>query len=334
MRQEVSLVATVLNEAASLEPLLASLVQQTRPPDELVIVDGGSVDGTLAMLERFAQSGRLPVRVLHEPGYNISQGRNAAIQAARGPIIAVMDAGVRLAADWLEHLVAPFEALPTQSAPDVVSGFFTAEPQSLFEIALGAVTLPAVEEINPGSFQPSSRSVAFRKSAWRAVGGYPEWLDYGEDLVFDLELRDAGYMFAFEPRALVGFRPRTSLRAFAVQYYRYARGDGKADLWRYRHLVRYGTYLVVGPGLAAMAIGHHPVWWLALALGALAMLRRPLQRAWPRLWSLAWPQKCVVLAWMPIIRVTGDLAKMVGYPAGIWWRWHHAPKQPWAKRQL
>ncbi|MBM3189303.1 MAG: glycosyltransferase [Chloroflexi bacterium] len=328
MRQALSLVATVLNEAQSIERLLASVLRQTRPPDELVVVDGGSNDGTLEALERFAASARLPTRVLSQPGANISQGRNLAIAAAQGPIIAVMDAGVRLEETWLEHLVAPFEAA---RPPDVVSGFFVADPQSPFERALGAVTLPSVEEIDPERFNPSSRSVAYRKEAWRAVRGYPEWLDYCEDLVFDFALRDAGCTFVFAPEALVRFRPRSSLRLFARQYYRYARGDGKADLWLYRHLIRYGAYLG-GALLLVLAIAHHPLWLLALAAGLAAMLRKPLRRLRPSLGALSPRERVVVLAWLPIIRLTGDLAKMAGYPVGVWWRWRHAPREPWPKR--
>ena len=75
------------------------------------------------------------------------------------------------------------------------------------------------------------------------MGGYPEWLDYCEDLVFDLALQQSGARFAFAPRAIAWFRPRGSLAAFFRQYYRYARGDGKADLWRARHAIRYAVYL-------------------------------------------------------------------------------------------
>src|ERR1051326_5124056 len=52
-----------------------------------------------------------------------------------------------------------------------------------------------------------------------------------------------GCRFAFAPEAIAWFRPRPSLAAFFRQYYRYARGDGKADLWRARHTIRYATYL-------------------------------------------------------------------------------------------
>ena len=100
------------------------------------------------------------------------------------------------------------------------------------------------QDIAPQAFLPSSRSVAFRKSAWAAVGGYPEWLEHSEDLVFDKALRERFGPFAFAPEAVAYFRPRPSLRAFYRQYHAYARGDGKANLWPRRHAIRYATYLI------------------------------------------------------------------------------------------
>ena len=241
----VSLISTVLNEGDNLRGLLDSIVAQTRPPDNVIIVDGGSTDDTLAVLESYKD--RLPLTVLVRRDSNISQGRNAAIRAAPGEVITATDAGVRLHPDWLAHLTAPFEHPDTQ----VVSGFFVPDPDTPFEVAMGATVLPALSDINPDTFMPSSRSVAFRKSAWEAVGGYPEWLDFCEDLIFDFKLRDLFGPFVFAPDAIVYFRPRGSLRAFWRQYYLYARGDGKADLFFRRHLIRYLTYFGALPCVAS-----------------------------------------------------------------------------------
>ena len=183
----ISLIATVLNEGDNIHQLFESIVAQTRPPDEVVVVDGGSGDDTLAIMRGYADE--LPLRLFVEAGCNISRGRNRAIAEARGDIIAVTDAGVRLSDAWLERITAPLLADP---ALNVVGGFFQADPQSAFEAALGATTLPLAPEIAGATFLPSSRSIAFRKSAAEAIGGYPEWLDYCEDLVFDLRLREAG----------------------------------------------------------------------------------------------------------------------------------------------
>jgi glycosyltransferase involved in cell wall biosynthesis len=320
----VSVIATVRNESGSIERLLESLRRQTRQPDELIIVDGGSTDDTLAKLQAWQNSGSLPLRVLVEPGANISQGRNAAIAAARGTVIASTDAGVDLEREWLSSLVRPFEVEGAADAPAVVAcGFFVPDTRTVFEIALAATTLPAVEDIKPQRFLPSSRSVAFLKSAWEAVGGYPEWLDYCEDLILDLRLHKHGCRFVFVPTAVARFRPRRGLYAFFQQYYRYARGDGKADLWRWKHAVRYLTYLVALPILLWLAVTQS-VWWVVLlALGAAVIFFTPLKRLLPALRSLGTFDRLKAMLWVPVIRVTGDIAKMLGYPVGLRWRWRH-----------
>jgi glycosyltransferase involved in cell wall biosynthesis len=315
---DVSVIVTVKNEASTIDRLLDSLAQQTVPPSEVVIVDGGSTDGTVKRIESHSQ--RLPVTVLVREGTNISQGRNEAIRAAHGEIIASTDAGVRLVPQWLEKLTKPLKEEP---AIDVVSGFFLPDPQTVFERAMGATVLPVKDEIDPESFLPSSRSVAFRKKMWEKVGGYPEWLDFCEDLVFDFALRDAGCRFSFAPEAVAFFRPRSSLQAFGRQYFQYARGDGKADLWRKRHAIRYLTYLLAIPLLAVLGLVHHPLWWSLLVAGAAVYLWTPYKRLRPMLAGLSLPEKFKAVLWVPMIRLWGDVAKMMGYPVGVWWRIRH-----------
>lgn len=318
----VALCLTVLNEAGSLADLFASVAAQTRPPNEIVVVDGGSTDGTVGVVQGWQQRG-LPIALLVQPGASISAGRNLAIRQAQSPIVAVTDAGVRLEPGWLAALTAPFD---TPDPPDVVAGFFQSAPRSAFEAALGATTLPNADEIRPERFYPSSRSVAFTRAAWEQVGGYPEWLDYCEDLLFDFALEDAGFRRVWAPGAVVHFRPRPSARAFFLQYYRYARGDGKADLWRKRHAIRYATYLGVPVGL--LLARHRPMLLAPMLLAAAGYVRRPYRRLAPALPALTVTERLTALAWVPAIRLIGDVAKLIGYPVGLLWRLRHCAEIP------
>ncbi|MDI3339545.1 MAG: glycosyltransferase [Sphaerobacter sp.] len=312
-RPSVSLVLTVKDEAATIDEVLASIAEQTQPPDEVIVVDGGSRDGTVARLR--AWEARLPLRTLEAPGATISQGRNHALARATGDLVAVTDAGVRLDPAWLERLTEPFTRAGWQ--PDVVSGFFRADPRSRFELALAATTLPDEGEIDGRRFLPSSRSVAFRRSWYLAGIQYPEWLDYCEDLIFDLRLRRAGARFMFQPSAFVWFRPRTSLRAYWHQYFRYARGDGKAGLFARRHAARYLTYGLLVP--LALS-GRYPRVTRAAALGAVLYMRRPWLRLWRRRAELPARDLLLAAALAPLLRLVGDVAKMCGYPVGVAWR--------------
>ena len=120
-----------------------SLLEQTRWPNEIVICDGGSEDSTVEILKEYL--GRLPgLRIVAEPGSNISQGRNRAVSEAKGTVIACTDAGVRLDPNWLEQLIAPFEeGAPTQEGCVwAVGGFFVPEVSGPFQVAMGATVLP------------------------------------------------------------------------------------------------------------------------------------------------------------------------------------------------
>jgi hypothetical protein len=173
-----------------------------------------------------------------------------------------------------------------------------------------------MQQVQPNRFLPSSRSVAFAKEAvggWRLSGG-----DYSEDLVFDLRLREAGYPFAWVPEAIVHFRPRRDLRSFMRQYYQYARGDGKADLWRVRHAIRYSAYSV---GLAGIILGGLlPTVLIGLAMAGALYVARPYRRLLRLGGGWTAGQRLAAAALVPLLRAAGDLAKMAGYPVGVRWR--------------
>jgi glycosyltransferase involved in cell wall biosynthesis len=314
MPAPLSVIATVKNEASSIHALLDSLRRQTRAPDEIIVVDGGSTDGTLSIL----QHAEPPVRTISAPGTNISEGRNIAIRAARYDLILVTDAGVSLPDTWVECLYGP---LARDESVAMVGGFFESAPESLFEWALGSTTLPLENEIDPDTFMPSHRSVAFRRSVWKTLGGYPEWLDYCEDLLFDMRLRAGGHRVIFEPRATVAFRPRATPKAFAAQYFRYARGDGKARILVRRHLIRYAAYslaIVLQVMACRMPRLRKPLVGASVLLSA-AYCRRPWLRLHATRARRSIRQLVLAAALVPFLRFSGDVAKMIGFPVGLVW---------------
>jgi glycosyltransferase involved in cell wall biosynthesis len=307
----VSLAITVRDEEDTIADLLDSVLAQTRRPDEVVVNDCACRDRTMAVVETYRQ--RLPLRTT-AGGTNIPQGRNAAIRAARGPLIACTDAGLRLDPRWLEEIVAPLE----RGEADLVAGFFRADPRTPFERILGAVNYPRLAEVDPARFLPAGQSMAFTRALWEAVGGFPEAQPYCEDLVLTLRALARGCRKAFAPAALVHFRPRSSLGALFRQYRNYAYGDGLANLWPRRHALRYGSYAV---GLAlGIAGAWWPPLWGVLLLAGLAYTVPFYRRLGPVWGSLAPAWRAAALFLVPLIRVAGDAAKMVGYPQGAWGR--------------
>src|ERR687891_495457 len=160
---KVSLVATVKDAAPHVGTFLASVAAQTHPPDEVIVVDGGSTDGTLEILR--AAPG---ITLLEEPGANIARGRNVAVRAAAHDAIAVSDADCVLEPEWLERLVEPLER-----GADVSMGVYRPLAGTFFEECAAAVSIRDPEEVREDTFMPSARSVAFRHEAFERAGGDP-----------------------------------------------------------------------------------------------------------------------------------------------------------------
>jgi len=285
MTLRVSLVSTTFQEASSAAEFLESIRRQTRAPDEVIIADAGSTDGTAGIIESFQE--KMPVALVVIPGANRSRGRNAAIERARGDAIACADAGCRLDEHWLERIVAPLEY-----GADAVAGYYQPDARGLLEQAVAAATIPAADEVNAATFLPSSRSIAFRKWAWDAAGRYPEHLSHNEDTAFAIALRRVtappGGGMAFEPRALVYWRPRGSLAGVFVQFFRYAYGDGQCGLW-FPHYAKDYVLAVIFLALVAMSLAHSAGWIALAALAACYELRYALRskRRGAGIWAAA-----------------------------------------------
>ena len=305
----VAICATVKNEAADAPALVASLREQDLAADEIVIVDGGSTDGTFEALRAAAQGDpRFSLR--RAPGANIATGRNLAIGATQSPLIAVTDAGLRRSAQWLRALVAAVQDEPLAAGS---YGYILAAPETTFEAALGAVALPLAPQIDSARYPPSSGSALFRREWLDRVGGYPEWLAHGEDLWLDREIWRNGGWFRHAPGADVGIRPRPSVVAFFRQYFLYAAGDGHAGMLVRRHALRYGAYAL---GLALMLHPSPAARALLLALTG-AYLGRSLRRTPAMIRRTATANALGAAVLTPALRIIGDLAKMSGFVAGL-----------------
>jgi glycosyltransferase involved in cell wall biosynthesis len=241
----VTVISTLWNEAANARDWLESLLEGSRRPEEIILVDGGSTDGTLQILQEYARHCPVPLKVISAPGANISSGRNLAIGQAAGTVVACSDFGCVLDRDWLKNLIAPFEA---GEDLDLCAGYYQVGQEG----ALGRLTAHFfgidLARINPQQFLPSGRSIALKKSLWEAAGGYPEWLtDAGEDTLFDLNAKSQPSRWAFVPGAVVTWRsPRSPGKLFKT-YYRYSLGDGEAgalaELYWYKTVQFASTWL-------------------------------------------------------------------------------------------
>ncbi len=307
----VSLVATLLNEAETLSEWWTSIIGQSRLPDEVVLVDGGSIDGTVEQLSSMAAAAPFEVRVEAYEGCNIAQGRNRAIGMASYEVIAVTDAGCVLSPHWLRDIVAPLDEDP---GADVVAGFYQPLTDGYFEEVSACATLPLPWEVRESRFMPSSRSLAFRRSLWRALGGYPEWLEIGEDMYFNHMWKKMGIKPVLVKDALVYWRMRSSLRQLLRQYFLYARGDGESGMYIQRHLLRYATY-----GWLAYCAADWRKWrlWVPTAAAAFIYSGRRWARIPVYLEGRPAVEQAAAVPCISLLMLSIDAAKMAGYLAGL-----------------
>jgi len=242
----VSVIATVLNEADSIDRLVDSLMNQRLAPSEVVIVDGGSTDGTWERLERAKlKYPRLlairddSCRLERSPG-PISRGRNVAIAATSSDVIACVDAGCSYEPDWLENLTATIRNGEAQYA--LGGSCMSPEDSTVWDLA-AAPFLGVKLRADAKTKSCTARSMAFRKKLWQRVGGFPEDRFFGEDTMFDMKARAIAAP-AFVDRAKAVYRPHLKFRVAVRQLASYALSDGISGIRPARFLRNLGRCLL------------------------------------------------------------------------------------------
>ncbi len=307
---KISFVTTVYNEEHTIKKLLLSLSQQTRMPDEIIIIDAGSSDRTRSIISTFPSAfSKKKLKVLIKKG-NRAVGRNEGIKYASGEIVAVSDAGCMLDRNWVKNITHPF----TKDEIDVVSGFYLPVTHSVFEKCLATYTCVMSDKIDSDGFLPSSRSIAFRKSAWKRVAGYPEYLDTCEDLVFARMLKRSGSSFFFERKAIVHWPQRTNIFQAARQFFSYAKGDGQAFYLRPQTPLLFlrvlSAVFLIFCSLSTTDEQSKILWFSVAALGGFYGL-------WAIKKNYRYVHHVKALFWLPILQVVSDFAVSIGMSLGL-----------------
>lgn len=284
---KVSFVTTVLNEEKTIGALLDSLEGQTKKPDEVVIVDGGSTDGTEKIVENYRKRGILLYRYIRTKG-NRAKGRNVGIEASKNQIIALSDGGCKLDNDWLERITKPF----SNKNLDAVAGYYLPVTKTLWQKCFAPYMAVMPDKFNKKTFLPSSRSLALRKSSAQALGGYPEKLDYCEDLVFARRLKYKANM-GVAANAIVHWQLPENLSEFFSALKNYARGDKEA--FYLPHLVKIATVFI-----------RYAVFVFIPVLLPLYLLIYPNLKHWH------YVKKPLGLIYLPTTQLAADLAVMAG----------------------
>jgi hypothetical protein len=246
---KVSVVIPNWNGRAWLPALLDSIATQRLAPDEVIVVDNGSRDASLAYLGAEHPG----VRVLAlAANTGFAHAANRGIQAAAGGLVALLNTDIVLAPDWLERMTAAIAA--DAGAAAVACKMVSLEDPGRVYDAGDILRRDGVCEQRgrfmrddgrwntPGEvFGACAGAALYRRSAVLALGGFDErYFAYVEDVDLSLRLRLAGWRCLYEPAV--------ALHA----------GEGSAG-----QLVRGRSFLVERNTLLLVAKSF-PVRWLPL----------------------------------------------------------------------
>lgn len=320
--EKITLITTVLNDEEGIKVLFDALVHQSHQPDEIIVVDGGSNDNTVAIIETYlAQFAQL--KILQSPKTNISQGRNLAIANASNSIIAVTDAGCRPDNNWLLEITKP---LFENTNIDAVSGKVVPETNTHLEYYSGLLSLPDHSSKKQENLF-YGRCSAFRRKVWEKVGGYPEWLYTAEDSLFALSAKQHDFCVIHNQDAIIYWRPRNSLRKIAKMFFLYGKGNGRI-VWGD---IKITLYWLRNHGLLWISLFFgffYPAAWIASIIIALYLYKlitypsiikiRKIDSDWRREF------------FVPLITYIRNLSINLGYLSGF----IEYKKNPLFKKQL
>lgn len=264
-------------------------------------------------------TGNINIRIIKKDRANISQGRNEAIKNSSGGIICVSDAGCILDSNWLFEITRFYN----DDLYNVVGGLNLPCCKSFLQKCLAACIMPSKEEIKDERFMPSSRNISFKKKVWAEAGGYPESMDYGEDMKFNFNIKNNGYNIKFNPDAIVYWKMRENPVQISRQFFRYAKGDAIGRMYPHRHLIRFIAFLLI---IAIISCAFYISKWVLLALVPLFIIYtfKPYRRLACLFRSKSngkccfyGKEKILSILFIPLLLLQIDISKMCGYINGL-----------------
>jgi len=282
----ISLLVPAYNEGRLIESALKSLLELDYPHYEIIVVDDGSTDDTLANASRMAgEYGGCRVRVTTKKNGGKASALNAGLAMAEHPIVLCMDADSRLESGTLKSAVVHFR---DPSVGAVAGNVKVVNRRNLWtrlqalEYVEGLnMARRAQGFLNAVNIVPGPIGL-FRRDVLLAVGGYDRDT-FAEDADLTLKILTAGWKIRYEPRAVAWTEAPERLVDLIQQRYRWTRGILQAlakhkrtlffplpDLPLWLSLVQMGFEAVVWP--AMNVYGHLFFAYVAIAFGLGEML--------------------------------------------------------------
>jgi GT2 family glycosyltransferase len=228
MSSPVTVVIPTYQRGHTLAKSLDALARVEAPPGglEVIVVDDGSDDANLALVER-AVGAFQAARLIQQPNAGPARARNTGYRTGAGDLVAFMDDDCAPTPDWLRRLVAPLEEGGERLGG--VGGRVLPEPPHNWVSRFCAATEYS-SGLQPVFVNAATANACFRRSVLDEVGGFDEGFRHpgGDDPDLSERVRAAGYRLEFVPDAIVHHAELESLGAFLGHMFH--RGLGEARL--------------------------------------------------------------------------------------------------------
>ena len=222
----ISVIIPIYNEEGFIRKNLESLKNQDYPGDryEIIAVDGGSTDSSMAIVREMAQAGR--IRIFDNPRRIAASAINIGIKNARGEIITRVDAHSYVEQDYLSSIARVFQ----ETGEKVVGGpvrMITDTPfrkavSHVLNSRLGVGAVP-YRTLRRRAYVDSIQTGSFRREVLEKVGYFDETLPPGEDFDLNTRIRKAGFKILLDPSIRFYYYPRNSINSLSRQYFHYGR---------------------------------------------------------------------------------------------------------------
>ncbi len=225
--RKITILMPCLNEEGSIGPALRSVLDDyVRAEAEILVIDGGSTDGTLAEVEELIRAGE-PIRVLHNPFHIQSQGLNIGIRESCGRYVVRLDAHCLYPPNYVKRCVTLLEENNAACAGGVMWPVGETLAQKAVAAAMRHPLGVGDAKYHLGGYSGEYEGVylgAFRREALEAAGLFDPEAVTNEDAELYARIRKNGGRIWLDGNLKVTYRPRSTLKALAAQYFRYGKG--------------------------------------------------------------------------------------------------------------
>jgi succinoglycan biosynthesis protein ExoA len=219
----ISVICPVYNEAGYIKSLLDFFLRAEPAEKEFILVDGGSTDGTRAIISNYSEC-HANIRLIDNPERYVPYALNRAIQQAKGTIIIRLDAHSEYADDYFIKTLETFA--DTDAA--IIGGPMRAIGKTSFQMAVAHATSTRMGIGNSNfhfdSYKGYTDSVylgAWKRSLFDDTGLFDEQMKRNQDDEFHYRARSRGFRIYQNPDICSLYFPRSTAAKLFRQYYEY-----------------------------------------------------------------------------------------------------------------